>query len=355
MGGVRKQLQEFVALALAAATLVAPHRASAAPGAPGHVVTNPAWIRRPSGQDVVNYWPAKGVGIDGEVSISCVVTDRGTLDKCGVVSEKPAGDGFGNAALALSTLFLMKPRTVDGVPVGGATVNVPIHFMGGYSMVRPSTASSIAVYGSLPWSATPTAKEVSAAFPARAMGHVDRARVVLRCRITAAGGLRACEATTEQPGGYGFGGGARKLAALFRVADDPDIMTKVKDAYVDVPFDFRDPGKPPPPLELFDPQWRPNSNPPAAEAFPHEAVKDGLKTGIGLVRCRVTHAGTLTDCAIVGEQPANEGFGRLALGVARGMTMNPWSKQGLPVDDAEIRMPIRFNLEDAPATPGGRP
>jgi len=352
---VGKQRLEFVGPAVAAALVVASHGAYADPGAPpGRVVTNPDWIRRPSGQDVANYWPAKGLGVDGEVTISCIITIRGTLDRCQVVKEKPAGDGFGKAALAMSTLFLMRPMTVDGVPVGGARVNVPINFMGGGSIARPADMP-ITVYGNLPWIATPTVAQMNAAFPARAIGHVDRARVVLRCRITAAGGLRSCDPATEQPSGYGFGDGARRLAAIFRVTDDPDLMKKLRDAYVDVPFDFRDPSKPTPPLELLDPDWRPNNSPPGAEAFPHEAVKDGLKTGVGFVRCRVTHAGALADCALDSEQPANEGFGRLALGIAGGMTMNPWSKQGSPVDDARIRLPIRFNLEDVPAAPTAKP
>jgi TonB family protein len=352
---VTRQPSTFFALAIAAATFCAPHATCAASAAPGPVGDHPDWISRPTAEDVMNYRPAKGMAVDGHATISCVVTDRGTLDRCRVVSETPLGDGFGAAALAMSALFRMRPRTANGAPVGGAIVNIPIHFLADSAAARPSMDDTVAVYASLPWSATPTAADLNAAFPARAAGHVDDAKVVLRCRVTAAGRLEACMETTEQPGGYGFAGAARELAAMFRIADDQGVLKGAKDAYVDVPFDFRDPAKPIPPLELVDPEWRASTSPPTDEAFPHEALKDGLKTGVATVHCRVDHTGALTECTVVGEQPANEGFGRLALEVARRMTMNPWSKQGLPVDDAEIRLPIRFNLKDAPAAPAGKP
>jgi len=44
------------------------------------------------------------------------------------VNEHPAGLGFGKAALSMAPLFHMRPMMVDGVPVGGAQITIPVNF-----------------------------------------------------------------------------------------------------------------------------------------------------------------------------------------------------------------------------------
>lgn len=104
----------------------------AAPATPRpSIITNPDWVRRPTGEDLARFYPkaAANLGLGGSATISCAVTELGALDECSVAAEQPTGAGFGEAAIALSSTFKMRPQTRDGVPVRGGTVRIPIRFM----------------------------------------------------------------------------------------------------------------------------------------------------------------------------------------------------------------------------------
>jgi TonB family protein len=343
-------------LPIGGAKVVAPLRfsAPAQEQAQGPQITNPDWLKKPSGEDMENFYPAASGGAAGKAFISCIVTSRGTLDKCFVVSESPTGMGFGAAALSLAPMFMMRPMTENGVPVGGAHIVIPINFAGGPGFFNSS--DSIQIVSNLPWGKTPTAADMAAVFPLKSVGQVARAHVVLRCRITRDGPVKSCQTVTEQPVGRGFANAARDLIKAFQVVDDPGVRGQLKDAFVDIPFDFRDPSKPSPPPELIDPQWIRGPDPQmAGQLFPPEAAKAGFKSGLGVIDCEVSHDGALTGCSVVREDPAGMGFGKLALAIADIMTMNPWSKQGIPVDGGRVRVPIRLNLNPDTPSPPARP
>ncbi len=129
-----------VLLTAAIAFFGAARAASAGPGGdPAHgidlpvegVVTNPDWISRPTGDQLSAVYPvvAQALNISGRAEVNCAVTVQGDVDACTVANEFPLGQGFGQAALALTPYFKMKPQMVDGQPVGGARVNIPIHFV----------------------------------------------------------------------------------------------------------------------------------------------------------------------------------------------------------------------------------
>jgi TonB family protein len=94
------------------------------------VITRPEWLEKPTGDDMEHFFPtkARAASMSGRATITCTVTAEGQLKGCVASKESPEGYGFGEAAVSLGAIFRMKPKLVDGRPVEGGTITMPIVF-----------------------------------------------------------------------------------------------------------------------------------------------------------------------------------------------------------------------------------
>lgn len=93
-------------------------------------LVKPDWSSRPSRSDLVRFYPAKALSLelDGTAVMRCHVGRTGGLSACAIMREAPQGAGFGNAALQMMPLFQMKPMGLNGRPVAGGIVRIPVRF-----------------------------------------------------------------------------------------------------------------------------------------------------------------------------------------------------------------------------------
>ena len=103
----------------------------------GEQIAKPEWARLPEAEPD---YPAKAMAAGvkkGRVVLDCRVQVGGGLGDCRVASENPSGVGFGEAALALSRGFFMRPWTSDGRPVDGARARVPVTYQWADEAAQP--------------------------------------------------------------------------------------------------------------------------------------------------------------------------------------------------------------------------
>lgn len=85
--------------------------------------------------------------------------------------------------------------------------------------------------------------------------------------------------------------------------------------------------------------------------FPPQASAKGVSAGYAVVTCVVAEDGALHDCASQGASPAGLGFSEAAVTLASTMRMDPWTRDGSPVDGDVVEVGVRINLKPGSQSP----
>jgi TonB family protein len=106
------------------------------------------------------------------------------------------------------------------------------------------------------------------------------------------------------------------------------------------------PSRPDRPSVITSPDWLRLPDGSDLERYYPAGAKEFGVEGRATVDCQVTAAGTLIDCRVVSEEPADAGFGGATLRLTSRFKMRPLTKDGVSVDGAHVVVPVRWRLAD---------
>lgn len=106
-----------------------PEAPSAEMLAAAEVVTNYAWLSRPSNADYIMVYPRDAwfKEVQTTVGLDCLVGDDGGV-ACAADDDGWPQYDFEQAARNLSTRFRLAPYTRDGVPIAGKRIKISVAF-----------------------------------------------------------------------------------------------------------------------------------------------------------------------------------------------------------------------------------
>jgi TonB family protein len=202
------------AMAQTAPALAAP--ALAAPAAAPAPAAQPAMS---AADQVLAFYPpaAKAAGVEGSAVIRCGHDEHLAVKDCVLVSEAPAGQGFGAAALAMAARAPDNPKLNFPDEPAKPPQEVEIRFTLKPPAISPDVTRMAHTIGQPALITKPTVAQIQAAYPARALDNQIEGDALMDCVVMANGKLTGCRIAGESPTGFGFGQAALDLAADYEL------------------------------------------------------------------------------------------------------------------------------------------
>jgi TonB family protein len=230
------------------------------------IVEQPKWVRMPTGDQLADLYPAGARNrlMPGEARIRCEVQADGTLANCSTLFEAPVGMGFADATLRAARYFRMEPVTLDGKPVAGGMVVIPLHWQvaGSGSQVQvgdgarlvailkpgakpgkedrefncatPADKARMCLAIGVPWRDQPSLSQVWDVTNRR---HVEAGVTSLACRVGDDGALDDCEVSGKATPDKAAAA-MRELAAGLKARPETSDGIPTRGQLVLVPFDW---------------------------------------------------------------------------------------------------------------------
>jgi TonB family protein len=158
---------------------------------------------------------ARAAGVDGEATLRCARTLHLALTGCTIVSETPAGQGFGAAAMNMAAQSKDNPKLTLTDPQALAPQELTVHFQLRPPRITPDITAMAHIVTAPEIVTKPTKAQIQAAYPVRALDDQVEGGAVIDCIVNEAGSLEGCRVGAENPPGYGFGQAAVDLAGDF--------------------------------------------------------------------------------------------------------------------------------------------
>ncbi|HZZ88999.1 MAG TPA: TonB family protein [Caulobacteraceae bacterium] len=210
---MRKPLAALSLLALIG-PLIGGRAAHAATPVP---VPAPKPAAAPQEDPSVAFYPAaaRAAGIEGQAVVRCQRSIHVALTGCTLVSETPAGHGFGAAALAMAARSQENPKLDEPGEAARPAQDYTVRFGLHPPLIDPDLTGMAHMVEQPKIVTQPTFAQLQAAYPTRALANQVSGAAAMDCVVTAAGKLTGCRIAAELPTGYGFGQAALDVAPDF--------------------------------------------------------------------------------------------------------------------------------------------